>query len=176
MSDDIRTVDAWGRVIISSEFVPELILKGVDVSNIFVSDDDLSRAYNNFCLMHDKKDYFLNIALPIEHSPEKENEIRTNTWFISDEIRDIDVRKFLISLCNTEKQISRVVHEMDLFEEKNLIPLLQLMIYLVDYFRQNNIVWGVGRGSSVSSYCLFLIGIHKIDAIKYDLDIKDFLK
>jgi DNA polymerase III alpha subunit len=42
--------------------------------------------------------------------------------------------------------------------------------------RENDIVWGVGRGSSVASYTLYLIGVHKIDSIKYELDINEFLK
>jgi DNA polymerase III alpha subunit len=42
--------------------------------------------------------------------------------------------------------------------------------------RKNKIVWGVGRGSSVASYVLFLIGIHKVNSLKYNLDIKEFLK
>jgi len=42
--------------------------------------------------------------------------------------------------------------------------------------RKNNLVWGVGRGSSVSSYLLYLIGVHKVDSYKYRLDIKEFLK
>ena len=31
--------------------------------------------------------------------------------------------------------------------------------------RENNIVWGVGRGSPVASYVLFLIGVHRINSI-----------
>ena len=54
--------------------------------------------------------------------------------------------------------------------------LLRYMCYLVDFMRENNIVWGVGRGSSVSSYVLFLIGIHKVNSIQYDLDYKEFLR
>jgi DNA polymerase III alpha subunit len=54
--------------------------------------------------------------------------------------------------------------------------MLRLLFYLVDDFRERGVVWGVGRGSSVASYCLFLIGVHKIDAILYDLSIKEFLK
>jgi len=50
------------------------------------------------------------------------------------------------------------------------------MKYLVDLMRENNIVWGVGRGSSVSSFVLFLIGIHRINSIYYDLDVEEFLK
>jgi DNA polymerase III alpha subunit len=50
------------------------------------------------------------------------------------------------------------------------------MKYLVDTLRKNIIVWGVGRGSSVASYILYLIGVHRIDSLYYDLDIAEFLK
>jgi DNA polymerase III alpha subunit len=57
-----------------------------------------------------------------------------------------------------------------------MIDVLKAMKYMVDVLKSNNVVWGVGRGSSVSSYCLYLIGIHKIDSVKYDLPITDFFK
>ncbi len=63
-----------------------------------------------------------------------------------------------------------------MFEERELIPLLQYLIFIVDHMRDENIVWGVGRGSSVASYCLYLLGVHKVDSIKYDLPIEEFLK
>ena len=50
------------------------------------------------------------------------------------------------------------------------------MKYLVDTLRKNNIIWGVGRGSSVASYVLYLLGVHRIDSLYYDLDITEFLK
>jgi DNA polymerase III alpha subunit len=50
------------------------------------------------------------------------------------------------------------------------------MKYIVDTLRKNQIVWGVGRGSSVASYALYLIGVHKIDSVKYDLPIGEFFK
>ena len=65
---------------------------------------------------------------------------------------------------------------MTLFAKNDMIPVLKTMKYVVDTLRKNNIVWGVGRGSSVSSYVLFLIGIHKIDSIKYNLPIEEFFK
>ena len=49
------------------------------------------------------------------------------------------------------------------------------MVYLVDYMRDNNILWGVGRGSS-ASYVLYLIGIHKINSIQFGLDWREFLR
>ena len=57
-----------------------------------------------------------------------------------------------------------------------MINLLRYMIYLVDFMRENGIVWGVGRGSSVASYVLYLIGVHKIDSIKFGLDWREFLR
>jgi DNA polymerase III alpha subunit len=79
-------------------------------------------------------------------------------------------------MCKTEEQTDRVSLELELFIQHNMMDLLFYLKYLVDTLRQNKIVWGVGRGSSVASYILFLIGVHKIDSIKYDLDIKEFLK
>jgi len=57
-----------------------------------------------------------------------------------------------------------------------MTDILPVMLYIVDTLRSQNILWGVGRGSSVSCYCLYLIGIHKIDSLKYDLPINEFFK
>ena len=78
--------------------------------------------------------------------------------------------------CKTDAELQRVGEELLLFQERNLFPLLCFMRYLVDTLRKNNIVWGVGRGSSVASYVLYLIGVHKINSMYYDLDIAEFLK
>jgi DNA polymerase III alpha subunit len=57
-----------------------------------------------------------------------------------------------------------------------MFDLLFYLKYLVDTLRENKVLWGVGRGSSVASYVLYLIGVHKIDSLKYNLDIAEFLK
>ena len=69
-----------------------------------------------------------------------------------------------------------MIEELNAYDERGLIPVLRYMIYLVDTMRENNIVWGVGRGSSVASYVLYLIGIHRINSIQYNLDYKEFLR
>jgi DNA polymerase III alpha subunit len=79
-------------------------------------------------------------------------------------------------MCTTEVQRRRVDEELELFIQHGMFDLLFYLKYLVDTMRENNIVWGVGRGSSVASYVLYLLGVHKIDSIKYELDIKEFLK
>ena len=99
-----------------------------------------------------------------------------NKWYMPDEYKTLDIESFLISLCQTDKERERINVELKLFKENNLIPLLRFLKFLVDHMREHNILWGVGRGSSVSSYSLFLLGIHKIDSLKYDLDIREFLR
>ena len=72
--------------------------------------------------------------------------------------------------------IGRVEMELTEFKTRNLFPVLKVLIYIIDTMRKNNLVWGIGRGSSVASYVLYLIGVHKVDSLKYNLDIKEFLK
>jgi DNA polymerase III alpha subunit len=92
--------------------------------------------------------------------------------------KTLDVEQHIKRLASNAdaKRKARVEEELDLFKARNLYPILRLLIYIVDTMRKHNLVWGVGRGSSVASYCLFLVGIHKIDSVKYNLDIKEFLK
>jgi len=73
-------------------------------------------------------------------------------------------------------EYERAYEELKEFDERGMYNLLRYMIYLVDFMRENNIVWGVGRGSSVASYVLYLIGVHRIDSIQYGLDWREFLR
>ena len=102
--------------------------------------------------------------------------IDNTNWIIPQRYKEFDVEKYCLDLCNTKEEIARVVLEIDLYKKHNMIEVLQCMKYIVDTLRKNNVVWGVGRGSSVSSYCLFLLGVHKIDSLKYDLPLEEFFK
>jgi DNA polymerase III alpha subunit len=98
------------------------------------------------------------------------------TWFMPKECSEFPIVDWLYDRCTTEQQRARVDQELLLFIQHGMFDLLFYLKYLVDTMRENKIVWGVGRGSSVASYVLYLIGVHRIDSIKYDLDIKEFLK
>lgn len=171
-----RRTDAWGRTIFDPSSVFELMLRGTDISTLAFENSALIAEYNEWCSRFDKSDFLIEMPPEPERTPEEEHAERSATWLISDEMKAVNVRQFLLTMCTTDEQRDRVNDEMDLFEERKLEPLLQLMLFLVDSFRQNGIVWGVGRGSSVASYVLYLIGVHKIDPIRYGLDVRDFLK
>ena len=102
-------------------------------------------------------------------------QVDKSNWFIPNEYKQLDIEEFLVTQC-PEQNYPRLIEELALFKQNNMIPVLKTMKYVVDTLRANNIVWGVGRGSSVSSYVLYLIGIHKIDSVKYALPIDEFFK
>jgi DNA polymerase III alpha subunit len=97
-------------------------------------------------------------------------------WYMPDEYKTLDIAQWLLDQCTSEATLQRVGQELLLYQERDLFDLLRYLKYFVDTMRKNNIVWGLGRGSSVASYILYIIGVHKIDSIYYDLDITEFLK
>jgi len=99
-----------------------------------------------------------------------------NSWFIPDEYKNMDIAKFVLDQCRNESELQRAGQELLLYQERDMFILLKYLKYLVDTMRQHNIVWGVGRGSSVASFVLFLLGVHKINSLYYELEIEEFLK
>ena len=97
-------------------------------------------------------------------------------WFMPDEYKNIAIEEYILNQCTTEEEFVRVGEELLLFHQHNMIEVLKYLKYLVDTMRSNNVIWGVGRGSAVASYCLYLLGVHRIDSLKYKLDITEFLR
>lgn len=107
--------------------------------------------------------------------PKPKKSINPKNWFIPDQYLNLDIEKYLIEKC-PEDNYDRLIKELELFKKNNMLIVLKAMKYIVDTLKENNIVWGVGRGSSVASYTLFLLGVHRIDSVKYDLPIEEFFK
>lgn len=167
----------YGQVIRSEQEVIELLLQhpNLDITKINFEDAKLVEMFNESAKLCDLElqihladDY---TALPLTIF---DNEFQNN-WFIPKDYQTMDIEEFLVNSCPKENY-DRVITEIALYKKHNMMQILIMSKYLVDTFRSNNIVWGVGRGSSVASYCLFLIGLHKVDSVKYNLDIGEFLK
>jgi DNA polymerase III alpha subunit len=97
-------------------------------------------------------------------------------WLMPEEYKQMDIAQHVIDLCKTQPEIQRAGEELLMFQERNLFHLLKYLKYLVDTMKSNNVIWGVGRGSSVASYVLYLLGVHRIDSMYYDLDPGEFLR
>ena len=114
--------------------------------------------------------------IPLDVDQKTFDGVCQSEWFMPDEYKAIDVQNWVLNKCTTDKEIARASQELIEFKKRDMNNLLRYMIYLVDFMRENNIVWGVGRGSSVASYVLYLIGVHRIDSIQYGLDWQEFLR
>jgi DNA polymerase III alpha subunit len=97
-------------------------------------------------------------------------------WHMPGQYQELDIAEHVLSLCKSEDELQRVGQELLIYQERDMFPLLRYLKYLVDTMKSNNIIWGVGRGSSVASYVLYKLEIHKVNSLYYDLDIRDFLR
>ena len=107
------------------------------------------------------------------------------SWNIPPFYKTLDVESFIIdrlleqsaklTTAQFDQRSLRVAHELKLYKQYNLYDVLRTLIYIINILATKKIVWGIGRGSSVSSYVLFLIGTHDVDSVLYELDIADFL-
>ena len=103
------------------------------------------------------------------------DKICQSDWFMPEEYKKLDIEKLLVNLCPAENY-QRLIEELEEFRKRDMLDLLRVLKYTVDTLKINSIVWGVGRGSSVASYVLFLLGVHKINSIQYNLDWREFLR
>ena len=99
-----------------------------------------------------------------------------HNWHMPEEYKQLDIAEHVVALCDTPERLQRVGHELLLYQERGLFDLLRYLKYLVDVMKENHVIWGVGRGSSVASYVLYLLGVHRIDSMYYDLDVGEFLR
>lgn len=110
------------------------------------------------------------------------------TWNIPQKYHDIDIETYVndkliaigvsddLSDSQFMERYKRVQTELNVFFQLELVELLKTLIYIIDTFKDKNVVWGVGRGSSVSSYILYLLEVHDIDSVTYELDFNEFLR
>jgi hypothetical protein len=169
--------DNFGQAYTSSTELCELLYKDPDInlSLFFVEDWDQynTAVHTTFADLPKVKEYH---PYPEDYSVAVFHRTRQNAWNMPTDYATMDIAQWLLNQCRTEQELQRVGKELLLYQERDLFPLLQQLKYVVDTWRSENIVWGVGRGSSVASYILYLIGVHRINSIYYDLDIEEFLR
>jgi DNA polymerase III alpha subunit len=164
-------LDKFRLPVYSSSDILELLYQGrSDVLNSLLVDDD-----------EDVRLYNLNSDSPLQLYQELDMDLKEfdqslqQNWLMPEEYKKMDIEGFLVDSCPKE-HYQRLIEELQEYRQRNMLDLLRWLKYFVDTCRTNNVVWGVGRGSSVASYVLYLIGVHKIDSIKYNLDWREFLR
>lgn len=170
-------IDKYGQVSISEQEAFEALYAGKvkTLDNVVISGDVAQ--YNQSRLLNADRIPELKVLEDLsDTSIEFFDEANQCDWFMPEEYVGFPIQQWLLDQCATEEEKTRVNTELTLFIQHGMFDLLFYLKYLVDTMRENKILWGVGRGSSVASYVLYLIGVHRINSIKYNLDINEFLK
>jgi DNA polymerase III alpha subunit len=169
--------DKFGQLIFGEHDVMNLYLQGHDLgvlNNLLVDNTvDLETAAH---ILDNVPAFVRYDELAQQQSVEEWDHRCQANWYMPQEYKDLDIAQHVLALCDGDAQLQRCGQELLLFQERNLFDLLRYLKYLVDTMTQNKLIWGVGRGSSVSSYVLYKLGVHKIDSLHYELDPSEFLR
>lgn len=168
--------DTVGRMVFSEDDVVDMVMRGVNVSelkNLLV--DTTVDLETCAAILEDVPTFIKYNELANETIEEFDHRCQ-NTWFMPDQYKQLDIAEHVLSLCQSDAELQRCGQELLLYQERNLFDLLRYLKYLVDLMTQNRLIWGVGRGSSVSSYVLYKLGVHRVDSLYYELDPTEFLR
>lgn len=165
--------DNFGQIIFSEDDLVDLYLKDPNrnISKVLTETDVSFPDVLDLTNIPKCKTYYKS-SQTIEEF-DKENQ---SNWYMPVEYQNMDIAKFVLDQCANDDELQRAGQELLMYQERDMFMLLRYLKFLVDTMRKHDIVWGVGRGSSVSSFVLYLIGINKINSLYYDLPIEEFLK
>jgi len=169
--------DKFGQQIYKEKEILSTLMKNDDNTGPFLVDDISSTVINasNSLLGYtalieyiDYEDYGVDV-------PDFDKALQSE-WYMPIFYKNMDIAEHILNLCNNNEELQRCGEELLLYQEHNLFDLLKYMVYLVDTMIEHNVIWGVGRGSSVSSFVLYKLNVHRINSLKYNLQITDFLR
>ena len=169
--------DKFGQMIFSEQDVVHLYMQGHDMAvlNHLLVDNtvDLETAAH---ILDNVPAFIQYNELAQQQTVEEWDHCCQANWYMPEEYKHLDIAAHVLGLCNTDAELQRVGQELLLFQERNLFDLLRYLKYLADVMQQNRLIWGVGRGSSVASFVLYKLGVHRIDSMHYELDPAEFLR
>ena len=168
----------FGEIIFNEQDLCNLVMSGHDLAKLngVIVDPPLDLETAALILGDIPKFIDYNEVAKDKMSVEEWDHRNQSEWLMPEEYKQLDIAKLVLDLCKTDAELQRVGEELLLYQERNLFYLLRYLKYLVDVMKENHLIWGVGRGSSVASYILYLLGVHRVDSMFYDLDPREFLR
>ena len=83
--------------------------------------------------------------------------------------------KGIDKLENSQIYYDRLKEELATFKDLGFVDYILLNWDILNYWKENDIPTGAGRGSAAGSLVLYVIGVTKIDPIEYDLFFERFV-
>ncbi len=172
---DTRTLRFDGVSIVSPDQVAPLLLAGVQPAQLRVNGDspEIQQFNANVCV----EDEIRQPADPVKidlawQLPKEYQNLDLDAHVLDKYVVFLDSAGYTAdeeSLANT-----RIALELQEISRRGMTEFMRTVVYVLDVFRKNNIVWGVGRGSSCACYILFILGLHAVDCVKLDVPLEEF--
>jgi hypothetical protein len=168
----------FDELVFSENDVCDLLMQGRDVDSLKYLVVDNTVNIEELARFIERPESLLTWHFPYDQGtsvPEFHASLQM-TWHMPEEYKQLDIAEYILGLCESEAELQRCGQELLLYQERNLFELLRYLKYLVDLMIKNQVIWGVGRGSSVASYVLYKLGVHRINSLYYNLNINEFLR
>lgn len=168
----------FGELVFNESDICDLLMQGRDLDSLQYMTVDPGINLEELIRHVERPDSLLTWTFPYdaETSVPEFHASQQLTWHMPEEYKNLDIAQHVLDLCQTQEELQRCGQELLLYQERGLFDLLKYLKYLVDVMKQNQVIWGVGRGSSVASYVLYKLGVHRIDSMYYNLDPGEFLR
>lgn len=168
--------DRFGQMVFGSADIVDLYLRGHDLATIDRMQVDHTVDLESAAMILENVPTFIRYNEMADCSVEEFDHRCQSAWFMPEKYQNMDIAEHVLNLCENEAELQRCGQELLLFQERDLFNLLRYLVYLVDVMRNNRLIWGVGRGSSVASFVLYKLGVHRINSLHYELDPHEFLR
>jgi DNA polymerase III alpha subunit len=169
------TSDQYGQLIYSDADIIDFVMQGRLITDLDQLIVDHSVNLNQLAAVLESVPNFVEYQ-PLSETVEEFDQKLQSNWHMPKEYQDLDIAAHVLSLCDTQAELQRCGEELLLYQERGLFDLLRYLKYLVDTMTTHGVIWGVGRGSSVASHVLYLLKVHRINSMYYNLDIREFLR
>ena len=162
LKDRILHFDGTNQV--DPERVPSLFLHGVSREKIAVN--FLNEDIELFNILSDHE-------IPLAHEVQLEPDF---SWNVPAQYLSINLDSLVLEKARAlgQKYEDRAQKELDEIKKRKLEHLFKSLVYVIDTMKQAQSLWGVGRGSSCASLVLFVMGLHKVDPIRFNIPLEEF--
>lgn len=103
--------------------------------------------------------------------------LMTGDYDISDKVFELFLNNFVTGLSKDDvyARYDRLEKESELIRSYDLEHYIKSVYEVTKILRSRGVVWA-GRGSSCACYTLYILGIHNIDSVKYNIPYTEFFR
>jgi len=171
-----RVITDTGAMVAKFKLVVDMALDDKDFSHLItVPHPDIAKYHLDHNTINDARQW-------TDDGVPKGPSQNTYEWTYPESYKKLDVEEYcldmmiVLGLDESLEYVDRMSIELQKIQEKEMEPFIRCMIWITDVFRKNNMVWGLGRGSSCASLIMYIIGVNKVDPIRYDIPMEEFYK